>query len=121
MPDSYILTKPVIKLDNSFQKFNDAKNILDSYIRLCTQKNYPSPIQLLEQTKENHRRGMRALVDKLIESKFQKFYDSRIDIDVVGGYYTDGYYENFYNYRIDHGGDALDALDFDHVTVFATC
>ncbi len=51
---------------------------------------------------ENHRRALRAVVDKLTNNKFRKFYEDHIDIDVVS-FFVDG--ERGYYVDLDYDGE----------------
>jgi len=118
--DNELLESPANDLNQWYSNLHKAKEVLEKYVQLCTDRNYPSPIELFDQSVANYRRAMRALVDKLIESNYRNFDDSRIDIDVVGGYDADNSHCNFSDYWYEtrrHFHDENDELD--HVLVHA--
>ena len=71
---------PAYHLVNHFPRLDDAKNTLESYIQLCMDENHPSPFELLEQSKANYRRAMKALVDEIVEKRYDPFAIDKIQI-----------------------------------------
>jgi hypothetical protein len=71
---------PAFDLVNHFPRLDDAKKMLESYIQLCIEENHPSPFELLEQSKANYRRAMKALVDEIVEKRYDLFAIDKIQI-----------------------------------------
>ena len=59
--------------DSMYATFDTAKNVMEKYIQLCDEHNHPNPLSLIQQTKENYRRAMKALVDEVVSKKFDPF------------------------------------------------
>jgi hypothetical protein len=112
--DSNFRESPAYSLTNWFSNLQEAREVLEKYIRFCTNKDYPSPIEIKDQSVANYRRAARALVDKLVENNFRSFCESGISISVRGGYdANDNYYDFCGNlYDSDRGiNDEIDNLD----------
>jgi hypothetical protein len=71
---------PAFDLVNHFPRLDDAKKMLESYIQLCIDENHPSPFELLEQSKANYKRAMKALVEEIVEKRYDPFAIDKIQI-----------------------------------------